>query len=227
MVQTSWDGLPRRRPIDRCGDSVGRAVVERSLGVSASQSASELPGSRQSLRPATESHWPEGTDARTGLLEFTAAEKVCSLSNAIFCRTAAFVSQSSEIMRDNPAFSPPLTLSVLPSTIGPHAGNGLFIGDLFLGKKRLLGFFQEGSQCLTREQFFRKYPHGKATHVSLIGGQYFDGSRSVWGKMNRAPSGTGTPNNVKLQQDGGLRTSRPVSPFSELFLSYGNSYRIV
>ena len=204
---------------------VAQSAIERSLGVSASQSASELPGSRQSLRPATESHWPEGTDARTGLLEFTAAEKVCSLSNAIFCRTAAFVSQSSEIVRDNPAFSPPLTLSVLPSTIGPHAGNGLFIGDLFLGKKRLLGFFQEGSQCLTREQFFRKYPHGKATHVALIRGQYLDGTDSVWGKMNRGPHGK--RNNVRLCQNGSLRTSRPVYPFSELFLSYGSSYRIV
>lgn len=204
---------------------VSLAAMERSLGVGASQSASELPGSRQSLRPATESHWPEGTDARTGLLEFTSAEKVCSLSNAIFCRTAAFVSQSSQIVLDNPAFTPPLTLSVLPSTIGPHAGNGLFIGDLFLGKKRLLGFFQEGSQCLTREQFLRKYPHGKATHVALIRGQYLDGTDSVWGKMNRAPHGK--RNNVRLCQNGSLRTSRPVYPFSELFLSYGSSYRIV
>ena len=114
-----------------------------------------------------------------------------------------------------------------PSTI-PHAGDGLFVGDVFIEKDSLIGDFKEGCQCLTRAQFFRKYPHGKATHVALIGGQYFDGSLSVWGKMNRAPSGTGTPNNVKLQQDGGLRTSRPVTPFSdELFMSYGNSYRIV
>ena len=206
---------------------VAEAAIDRSLGVSASQSASELPGSRQSLRPATEGYWAEGTGAAPALLDLAAAEKVLSLSNGIFCRTAAFVSQSSEIVLDNPAFAPPLKLSVLPSTIGPHAGNGLFIGDLFIGKKRLLGFFQEGSQCLTREQFFRKYPHGKATHVALIGGQYFDGSRSVWGKMNRAPYGTGTANNVRLHKNGSLRTSRPVYPFSELFLSYGSSYRIV
>lgn len=113
---------------------------------------------------------------------------------------------------------------VRPSTI-PHAGDGLFVGDVFIEKDCLIGDFKDGSQCMTRAQFFSKYPDGKGTHVALILGQYFDGTDSVWGKMNRAQ--TGKHNNVRLQQDGGLRTSRPVSPFSELFLSYGNSYRIV
>ena len=77
----------------------------------------------------------------------------------------------------------------------------------------------------TPEHFFRKYPNGKATHVALFCGQYFDGTHSVWGKMNRAPSKGQL--NVRLRRNGSLVTCKTVYPFSELFLAYGNAYRIV
>ena len=137
--------------------------------------------------------------------------------NQVACRRA--------IERENPAFSPPLLLSVRPSTIGPHVGDGLFVGDISLAAGLLLGYFQEGSQCMTREQFLLKYPDQIATHVAQIGSQYLDGTLSIWGKMNRAPRGK--RNNVRLGQNGSLRISRTVHPFSELFLAYGNAYRIV
>ena len=126
---------------------------------------------------------------------------------------------------ENPLFSPPLTVCVRPSTIGPHVGDGLFVGDISLAAGLLLGYFQEGSQCMTREQFLLKYPDQIATHVAQIGSQYLDGTLSIWGKMNRAPRGM--RNNVRLGQNGSLRISRTVHPFSELFLAYGNAYRIV
>ena len=168
--------------------------------------------------------------ATHSLLEEVAIE---SFGEAVKTQDWAYVTPNHVAVRcnpmwievENPLFSPPLRVCVRPSTIGPHAGDGLFVDDVFIPPRRVIGYFQDGSQRMTPEHFFRKYPNGKATHVALFCGQYFDGTHSVWGKMNRAPSKGQL--NVRLRRNGSLVTCKPVYPFSELFLAYGNAYRIV
>ena len=116
-------------------------------------------------------------------------------------------------------------VSVGQSTIA-NAGRGLFARD-DLRKNDIVGDYTHGTRAMTREMFQSHYPDGRASHVALIQNTYYDasdGNRSVAGMANRA-SGP-LKNNAKINKNGKLVITRNIRKGNEIFLSYGNSYRI-
>jgi hypothetical protein len=83
------------------------------------------------------------------------------------------------------------------------------------------------ADTLTPDEYQNKRRAGKATHVALVRGKYLDASdtaRTIAGMANRAPRGT--RNSLKLTQTGKLRATRNVRAGDELFLAYGNAFRM-
>ena len=75
--------------------------------------------------------------------------------------------------------------------------------------------------------FDLKYPDGRASHVAQIHGTYYDASdasKSIAGMANRGVSGS--RNNARINQNGGVVMTRSVRKGQEIYLSYGRSYRL-
>ena len=111
-------------------------------------------------------------------------------------------------------------VSVGQSTI-PNAGRGLFARD-DLRKNDIVGDYTHGTRAMSREMFQSHYPDGRASHVALIGGVYYDaidGSKSVAGKANRASRGG--QNNARINQNGRLVLTKNINKGQEILLSYG------
>ena len=80
---------------------------------------------------------------------------------------------------------------------------------------------------ISQEEYQAKRKAGSATHVALIGNEYYDGSdvsKTVAGMANRAPKGQ--RNNLTLTKTGRLRANKVIGPGQELLLSYGSAYRL-
>ena len=116
-------------------------------------------------------------------------------------------------------------LEVKQSNI-PGAGRGLFARRT-IKQGETIANYTLGTQPLTQQMFDMRYPDGRATHVAQIHGTYYDASnsaKSIAGMINRAPSGS--RNNARINQNGGVVTTKPIRAGQELFLSYGRSYRL-
>ena len=117
------------------------------------------------------------------------------------------------------------SVEVKPSNI---AGRGLFAKrDIRTGE--IVGDYTIGTKQLTPGQFRAKYPNGRATHVwSPRGrGTYYDatdGSKSVAGKANRAPSGG--RNNAKITGGGKLKAKQRITKGREILVGYGAGFRV-
>ena len=108
----------------------------------------------------------------------------------------------------------------------PGAGRGLFARRT-IKQGETIANYTLGTQPLTQQMFDMRYPDGRATHVAQIHGTYYDASnsaKSIAGMANRATSGS--RNNAKINQNGGVVTTRQVRKGQEIYLSYGRSYRL-
>ena len=115
--------------------------------------------------------------------------------------------------------TPPF-LEVKPSTI-PNAGRGLFT-KVPLKKGTVWGDYTVGTEKLTRQEFLARYPSGRATHVALVRGHYYDATRSFVGMANRKPG----KNNSRIKETGSMVTTKNVPAGGELLIPYGSGFKI-
>lgn len=128
-------------------------------------------------------------------------------------------------------------LYVAPSTLGPHAGQGLFASRAYKRGERVVEYTGE---LLTREQYEQRYPNDKlGKYVLELSKNHYIDARDPDGsgparfindcrRSDRLAGHCGR-NNVRAEVARGtkrawLYATRPISPGEELFWNYGNSY---
>ena len=112
---------------------------------------------------------------------------------------------------------------VAPSAI---AGRGLFAKES-LRRGEIVADYTIGTDPLTTDEFFSRYPTGRATHVwRHPNGTHYDGrnlKKSVAGAANRANKGS--KNNARITGGGKLKMQRAVRAGTEILTSYGAGFR--
>ena len=108
------------------------------------------------------------------------------------------------------------------------AGRGLFARD-DIRAGEIVGDYTIGTDRLTPAQFRAKYPSGRATHVwaprnAAVYYDAKDGSKSVAGMANRAPSGG--RNNSKITGRGKIKAKHRIPQGREILVSYGPGFRV-
>ena len=114
------------------------------------------------------------------------------------------------------------SVRVAPSNV---AGRGLFAKQN-IKKGEILADFTHAAE-ISQAELKQMRAQGTATHVAQVGKKLYNGNdpkRTVAGMANRAPKGQ--RNNLQLTKTGKLRASQPVKAGKELFLAYGNAYRL-